>query len=291
MKKLLNNKTVVFLIALAGLVALALLAAALRDLKFQPAAPVSFNFGSVQVSGAGFTGPPDIAMWRYLLFAALAILIVAIIFVLLDPELRKKLLLRVVQIVIWMLAIGFLLNFAFENGKLNQQSGDNGGPPGWSQSTFNQGDAPVYSPPEISPWVTYTVSFAIGLGLTAVGWLIYSRRQKNSGSSARFELAGIARQALEELKPGGNWDDAIIKAYVRMNEVVVSERGLLRQPGNTPREFALRMERVGLPGEAVRTLTSLFEGVRYGNRSSSLTERDLAAAALSAIVHALGRDA
>ena len=73
MKKLLNNKTVVFLIALAGLVALALLAAALRDLKFQPAAPVSFNFGSVQVSGAGFTGPTDIAMWRYLLFAALAI--------------------------------------------------------------------------------------------------------------------------------------------------------------------------------------------------------------------------
>jgi len=80
-----------------------------------------------------------------------------------------------------------------------------------------------------------------------------------------------------------------VQAYIRMNEVVVAERGLIRQPGSTPSEFAHRMERIGLPAEAVRALTGLFEGVRYGAKTSSPAERDLAAAALKAILHHCGR--
>jgi hypothetical protein len=51
------------------------------------------------------------------------------------------------------------------------------------------------------------------------------------------------------------------------------------------------MERAGLPGEAVRTLTRLFEGVRYGRKTTSRAERDLASAALSAILHDCGVNA
>jgi hypothetical protein len=121
-----------------------------------------------------------------------------------------------------------------------------------------------------------------------IGWFIYTRRPKLGQALSMAEIAGIAREAREGLQEGQDWDDAIVRCYVRMNEIVTQERGLVRQLGNTPAEFALRMERAGLPGEAVRTLTRLFEGVRYGGKTTSPAERDLAAAALSAILHYCG---
>ena len=79
-----------------------------------------------------------------------------------------------------------------------------------------------------------------------------------------------------------------MRAYVRMNEAVSSARGLVRQPAATPSEFSARMEQAGLPGEAARALTGLFEQVRYGGQSASPQDRDLAAAALNAILRACG---
>jgi hypothetical protein len=147
---------------------------------------------------------------------------------------------------------------------------------------------PEFSPPQVNPWVGFLTSFAITLGLVALAWFIASRRPKKRPVPILVDLAGIAREALADLESGQNWDDAIVAAYVRMNEVVTEERGLIRQPGTTPSEFAVRMEQAGLPGEAARVLTRLFEQVRYGGQTSTRQERDLAAAALSAILRACG---
>ena len=54
-----------------------------------------------------------------------------------------------------------------------------------------------------------------------------------------------------------------------MSDVVADKRQLQRELAMTPQEFAVRLERAGLPGDAVRRLTRLFEVVRYGDRKSA----------------------
>jgi hypothetical protein len=62
------------------------------------------------------------------------------------------------------------------------------------------------------------------------------------------------------------------------------ERQIVRQNAMTPREFERLLLEKGLPGAPVRRLTSLFEGVRYGNQAPARREEDLARLSLSEIV-------
>ena len=287
MKRLLEPKLTVVLMACGGLLALALLSAVLRDLTFQPSEPFSLNlFGSLP--GAGQAGTPlEIPSWKFLLFGILLVLVFVALLMLVDADARKRILLSLFRMVMTLLGIWLLLNYAYQHGDLQRLL--NLVPAGGAgAATTSQTSMLEYVAPQISPWLVLAVSFGVGLALILLGWYIYSRRPKAPGSRVVDEIAGIARDALNGLQPGHDWDDAIVRAYIRMNEVVTAERGLIRQPATTPSEFARRMERAGLPGEAVHALTRLFEGIRYGAKSASLPERDLAAAALSAILHACG---
>ena len=293
MKKLLDPKIRILLLSGAGLAALALLSAALRNLKFRPPEPFSFNIGQLPVlTPSIISSGTEIPLWRYLLFGILLLIIVSIIVFLMDAEMRKRFLRRMFRFTMSMVAIWLVLTYAYERGTLKQllpPTATEGGPAAAEAAAAVP--PPVYVPPQINPWLVFAISFVIGLGLVLLAWFIYMRRQNNTAHLGLVKVADIARDALDDLQDGHNWDDAIVRAYIRMNEVVIAERGLLRQPSSTPREFAQHMERMGLPGGAVRSLTSLFEGVRYGGKSSSQAERDLAAAALSAILHSCGRSA
>jgi len=273
------------LLAVAGLIALALLSAALRDLTFRPPEPLSFNFNGFSGAVNPGTGM-QIPAWRFFLFGGLLLLILAVLMLFLDPELRKRILRRVLRLGLALAMIWFIVTYIFDRDALKQlfnlsSSG--------SKAVSTPTGAAVYAPPQLSPWLIFAVSFAIGLALVLVGWFIYARQRRSGQRFAMEAVAEIAANAINQLHSDRNWDDVIVQAYIRMNEVVVAERGLTRQPGSTPSEFAQRMERIGLPAEAVRTLTGLFEGVRYGGKTSSPAERDLAAAALNAILHHCGR--
>ncbi len=288
MKRLLASKVSVVLFALAGLIALALLSAALRDLSFRPPEPFSFNFGGLPILSGPGSGL-NIPVWRYFLFGGLLLLILVVVLFFLDPEVRKRLLLRLLRFALQMVALWLLVTYAYDHGSLKQLLNLLPAAGGSAPAITAQAGVPVYIPPQINPWLVFAVSFGIGLGLVLAGWLVYARRHRSGARLVLADVAGIAREALTDLQPGHNWDDAILRAYTRMHEVVVAERGLIRQPASTPGEFARRMERMGFPGEAVRALTGLFEGVRYGGKTSSQAERDLAASALSAILHYCGR--
>ena len=76
-----------------------------------------------------------------------------------------------------------------------------------------------------------------------------------------------------------------------MTEVVSRRRGFHRAVDVTPSEFAAHLEQSGLPAEAVRRLTRLFESVRYGARTSSPRESAEAADCLRAVLHYCGETA
>jgi hypothetical protein len=71
-----------------------------------------------------------------------------------------------------------------------------------------------------------------------------------------------------------------------MTDVLQQKRGLKRRIYITPSEFAVVLEKIGLPADAVRRLTALFERVRYGGKHSTRKDIDEAIACLSEIVEA-----
>jgi len=288
MKKLLEFKLTIVLLASGGLVALALLAVALRDFAFQAPKPFSLNLIESLPVLADSESTPEMPFWLFLLLGVFLLTMFVISLILLDAATRKRVLFAIFRFVITLLVIWIVMNFAYKRGSLQQLVDQIPAPAAGGGVTFTQTSAPEFTPPQLNYWFVLAVSFGVSLFFVLLVWFIYSHRSRRYDTRALDEIAGIARQALNGLQPGRNWEDAILLAYIRMNEVVTIERGLIRQPGTTPSEFAHRMERVGLPGEAVGTLTHLFEGVRYGGKSASQADRDLAAAALNAILHACG---
>ena len=72
----------------------------------------------------------------------------------------------------------------------------------------------------------------------------------------------------------------------RMTDAVGLARGMHRDESSTPREFADRLARKGLPASAVDELTRLFEAARYGATGTDQTAHRRAAACLESILHA-----
>jgi hypothetical protein len=76
--------------------------------------------------------------------------------------------------------------------------------------------------------------------------------------------------------------------YYRMSDIVLEKKNLDRNASMTPSEFAAQLEQAGLPSEAVRRLTRLFESVRYGGYKSDSASVNEAVSCLTTIVHSCG---
>jgi hypothetical protein len=68
-----------------------------------------------------------------------------------------------------------------------------------------------------------------------------------------------------------------------MNRIAKEHRGLQREDSLTAREFTDYLVRAGLPKEPVQNLTALFEEVRYGHKTYSDEEAQVAVNSLQAI--------
>jgi hypothetical protein len=106
--------------------------------------------------------------------------------------------------------------------------------------------------------------------------------------TVRENIAIIARDTLDQIAGGRDFGDTVTNCYVRMTDAVKDVRGLERQEGLTPSEFAARLESAGLPGEPVHRLTRLFEAVRYGAKKPDELETRNAIVCLNDIIAACG---
>ncbi len=78
----------------------------------------------------------------------------------------------------------------------------------------------------------------------------------------------------------------VVRCYHEMGQVVMRERGIIRNIDMTPREFENALRKSSLPSEPLFQLTRLFEEIRYGNRASSELEKKDAIRCLTAIINA-----
>jgi hypothetical protein len=271
MWSLFEKKPWVLTLSVLAVGAVTALAAGLGKVPFHEARPLL----QAPAGGMTFDAGALVETWReiplYLQAGVwmLIIMLTALIGSLLSPENRKRLLTAIFRIAVtyWLLYFLFTkygdqlairaFGFLTPNSPLPVSGGVE--PP------------PVFTPTQTMLWISYAVSLLIVALALIVSWQVYlfwmkTRRPVTEGSLK--QLADIARSSLKDISAGRDSGDVIIQCYYRMNEIVADRRDLHRKDSMTPAEFALRLEQAGLPGDAVRRLTRLFESVRYGNRPS-----------------------
>ena len=294
MRNILKSRVWITLLAVMGLTALVMLASGLRDVSFHGGEAL----GVQEVEGTGkpvvqfINSLEGMPLWKALLIWAILLLIFVLLSLMLSPALRRQM----VKIFLRLSAVGFVLFLLFRyfrDAFSNMSIPD----PAAAVHQGPQGEVtvPVFEPPPASPWLSFTVSVGVLVVLVALIWgtVRWWERRKHFLELQRplEDIAQIARTSLEDLSAGRTWDDVILESYDRMSRAVEKRRGLFRDGAMTPSEFAVRLEQAGLPGDAVRRLTRLFEHVRYGARTSTDKEIQEATQCLTAILYYCGEAA
>jgi hypothetical protein len=169
-----------------------------------------------------------------------------------------------------------------------------------SIGTSGQGSASPLTASSINPTLYYyTVLIFLGVvvvsaalffgGLrTAYSWAREDLRSAKS-TSLRGETLDIVRKAAESLKTTGEYREVILRCYRQMCQVL-SEDGFKIGMDETAREFSVDVSgKLKLGGDAVKSLTFLFEEARYSVHQMENDKRDTALNELDILERALTR--
>ena len=282
MKKLIGNKTAILILGGISILVVIYLVASLGSLELKPATPFAY------IQDTAKTAPGGLPTWNglFIIIPVFAVLLL-ILFMFLNPEQRKKFL----QALAWFILAGLLVYLFLSWYSLGKQLQVPQESPVGVVATLSSEptDTPepmitpsVFTPPQVSSMTSYLVALAVLLvAAGAWGWWVWRRKQKGAPYDV---FADIAQSALEDIEAGQDWGDTILNSYYRMNKAVASWRGIHRQAGTTPEEFADYLVSAHLPAAAVHRLTALFERVRYGDKKSTRQDIQEAVDCLTAIL-------
>ena len=221
------------------------------------------------------------AVLRALFVIGGALLPFAIIYYVVSPGARKRLLRDLIAVLIVCLPLYLLWSArpevleSVESPPL-LEGAPNGLPPA-PELTFT---------PEPRQWLTLaaivTLALLLAAIMVAVGWVMVRRWRRPPASLD--QLGRRAQRAIDAIDAGADLRDTITRCYFEMMQVLKEERGIQRQQAMTPREFELQLEQMGVPTTQVRRLTRLFEEVRYGDKQLGSQEERQAVIALTSIV-------
>lgn len=284
-----NKRSWLILLSALSLAALFALASGLQSLDFQPGR--SFGGGEslhfhLPINQL-VTQIESVPLWKRALAWAFLLFSVWLIARVLPPEIRKRLLLAMIRITLLAWGLFYLVSHGYIQIPDLQIGEPTVAFPSEPAGGADNG-IPVFQPPQLLPALTFAISLGVVAALLALGWgliLALPRPPARAGRAASLdEIGRIARSSLDSLSAGGDWQDLIVQSYARMSEAVGARPRWKREEAMTPREFADRLERAGLPRQAVRRLTTLFEAVRYGTYRSSPADVNEAVACLSSIL-------
>jgi hypothetical protein len=293
MRSLLNNKRLVIAISILTLGVLVLLSRGLHDIPFREGQSFATESGRIRAVPIqiveSMTSIPlgmVVSMWAILFF------IIILVGLLMTPEWRKRLIRAVIRagITYWALYIVFTRyrEMLAEMG-VDPTAMEDGG-----IASASTGQAPpAFASLQAITIASYIISFGVALLLIVVAWKGYAlwNEWKAPVAQPLKKIAQIARSSLDDLTAGRESSDVIMNCYYRMSDVVADKKHLERSASMTPGEFAARLEKAGLPSDAVGRLTRLFEGVRYGDHRSGPGEVREAVASLNAILAYCGESA
>ena len=292
MRSLIEKKPLVLLLAVLALGALTVLSVSLRSVSFGEAQPIGRGEDAPAPPPSQLTlGQPNEETLQSQVIVLIAFFILlALVTVLLSPEGRKRLLRILFRMAFTLWAFYFLFNrypglFNFMN-----PAAEGPAPRPVEMDAGSAIPPPVFTPPQETPMLNYAISLLIVLGVIFVAWRVYLTWQEMNRRPTKSlqDLARIARSSLRDLSAGRETTDVIMNCYFRMSDAVSDRKNIQRGSSVTPLEFAARLEEAGLPGDAVRRLTRLFESVRYGDRKAGPKDVNEAVACLTTILQYCG---
>lgn len=274
------------LLSLAGILIL-ILAAALPNLRLLPGQPFSLDSSQPRtVQPGGIFADTRVLIWmiRGALAFALVCFVIYVIYSLMTPEGRKRLIANVIMLALLFIAADALRNSLPESAEQPDQM------PLLPPQMMEMGDANATAvfPADPPEWLTLTVILVISIALFAfaagIAW--FWMRRRAALRSPLEQLAEEAQIAIESLHSGADFRATIIRCYQEMSRVLKAEKGITREQAMTPREFEDQLVSRGFPADSIRTLTRLFEQVRYGSKQADPQEEELAVSCLTDIVDA-----
>lgn len=276
------------LFILAALVLVSVLAAGLGNLELQTGK--SFQIRDAAPVIGSRLPETDSGLWatffRGLILLGLVFLPIYIIYMLIDPRRRKRLLAELLGF-----AAVFLMFYLLQNYLMNRpENSDTLSSEGMSPPSLENLGSPEIVEFDPQPSELAVSATAIGLGILMVGaaglaWFLFAGRQEKE-PKVLGKVAAEAEETLESLLAGKDLRETVLVCYRRMTEIVVKHRGIPREASVTPSEFQQVLIEKGLPAVAVRDLTHLFEDVRYGEIRADEDSRRRATLALRTIIAA-----
>jgi hypothetical protein len=270
-----------------AIAAIVLLSGGLSDLEFSPGERFSLKPKETPLPGApppssesrGFAGL-DERLSSIIGIVVIVLLPVSALYLILSPEARKKVF-GMLMYTVWILVIYYLMYRFLQQNNLLELLPGLGRPP--TADPTVPGTEFVPDPPQ---WISFVLSLGLILLLFASGTFIWWRTRSPKKTHRVEDLAKEAHRTLRELRDGADLQNAIMRCYLRMGQIVGQKRGIQRQDAMTPREFEGQLEAIGIPGESVQRLTRLFERVRYGAKPTNPAQEEEAIACLTAIIQA-----
>jgi len=296
MRSLFQKKPLVLLFAILALGALTVLSVSLRGVSFNEAQPFDLQEAeSVSRPPQAVFDPSNVEAVKSQIAVLISLtVLLALIGILVSPEARKRMLRLIVQAVVFIWVFNYLLKrYPEVFASLNSIAGQDFSAKQTDMAVSEIIPPSIFTPPKETPLLSYLISVLIVLAVLFIAWKLYRiwRELNPSGAGSLKEIAKVARASLRDISDGRESTDVILNCYFRMSDAVADKKRLRRDLAMTPAEFAHRLEQSGLPGDAVRRLTRLFESVRYGNHKTGPKEINEAVACLTAILQYCGEPA
>ncbi len=269
--------------------AVVLLAGGLSQLQLLPGHPFSLPESQATAEAQIASSPHRFELsdfWKTVIAITVWLLFpLSLLYVILSREARKRILRDILWVASTMFMIYLIIRVLQPLVSLPQlgEMGEAGSvAPG--EGSLEMGEFVSHTP----PWLVFAIS--VGLIALALGllWYLWQRSHRPPESPLKL-LAQEAQQAVNELRAGQDLTDTVLRCYREMSRILSERRGLRRHRAMTPREFEHYLEQTGLRSEHIQRLTRLFEGVRYGAKTTSEREEGEAMLCLEAIAQAYGR--
>jgi hypothetical protein len=279
-----NNRLWMILFFILGVGMLVILASGLPDIEFQA--------GKVFVSSSDEGDLPDdqlsIKSWNLAgIWKVVGLIILWVIFPLsfiyfiVSPEARKTIIRRALTLELTGYALFILMRSC--NRVIAPDQFDFGG---LAESTLEAGNPlETYFSPQTAQLLEWIANLFFIIILAVIIWRLM--RWWSGRPQTLDEIGSQASQALEDIRTGADLHDSITRCYVEMSRVMQERKGIRRERAMTAREFEAELEEIGLPRDAVQTLTRLFEKVRYGVSQLSASDQQAAQQCLQTIVSAV----
>jgi hypothetical protein len=278
-----NRPGIVLLLFAGASLVLILLAGGMAGIPFDAARTFT-----VQSPDEGLVLPMARIDQRVLAFFYLILVAAAVFIMIIDWEGRRRALLTLA--LVGVMALGLYTLFRGRSAELAVSPT----PPGTAQATPSSTEiAPTPFPvnietgtlPDSPEWLVTAIGAALAFMLAGAAGLLYlALSQRLRPKTLPDHLAQAAELAAEAIQSGEEIRDVIMRCYDHMTRRLAEERNLTRGGAVTPREFEQTLAGLGFPHDPVRTLTGLFEAVRYGHIEASPEQTRQALDSLQAIV-------